>query len=259
MRFERTRRPPRGENPRELAVSMLKRVGIPDPEIRIKEYPHQFSGGMRQRIMVAIALATRPALLVADEPTSALDVTLEAQIVDLIGELRDELGTAVLYITHDLGVVAQMCDRVMVMYAGSIVEAGDMYSTFASPKHPYTQALLRSHPSRSVRRSRLVTIPGRVPSLRDLPAGCKFAPRCHRAEEICLTAEPQMLQAGTQTVLCHSCNDELVLQYTPELHLTPDTAAARHARAARRGEAAGRGNARPRGALSSIAWGCSAN
>ena len=169
---------------------MLERVGIADPEIRIKDYPHQFSGGMRQRIMVAIALATRPGLLVADEPTSALDVTLEAQIVDLIGDLRRELGTAVLYITHDLGVVAQLCDRVMVMYAGSIVESGDVYTTFAKPRHPYTQALLRSHPSRSARRSRLVTIPGRVPSLRDLPPGCKFAPRCHRAEAICLATEP---------------------------------------------------------------------
>ena len=199
-----------GVDPHDLAVSMLKRVGMPDPEIRIKEYPHQFSGGMRQRIMVAIALATRPALLVADEPTSALDVTLEAQIVDLISDLRNELGTAVLYITHDLGVVAQLCDRVMVMYAGSIVESGDVYSTFAAPKHPYTQALLRSHPSRSARRSRLVTIPGRVPSLRDLPPGCKFGPRCHRAEEICLTTEPPMLQLATQTVLCHSCREELV-------------------------------------------------
>ena len=134
---------------RRLAIDMLGRVGMPDPEIRIREYPHQFSGGMRQRIMVAIALASHPALLVADEPTSALDVTLEAQIVDLMRDLRDELGTAVLYITHDLGVVAQLCDRVIVMYAGNIIESGDVYNTFAHPQHPYTQALLRSHPSRS--------------------------------------------------------------------------------------------------------------
>ena len=200
---------------------MLNRVGIPDPEIRIKEYPHQFSGGMRQRIMVAIALAARPALLVADEPTSALDVTLEAQIVDLIRGLRDELGTAVLYITHDLGVVAQLCDRVIVMYAGNIIEAGDVYNTFAHPQHPYTQALLRSHPSRSTRRSRLVTIPGRVPSLRDLPPGCKFAPRCHRAEAICRTTEPPTVQLATQTVLCHTCREDLVLQYEPEIIIAP--------------------------------------
>ena len=153
---------------------------------------------MRQRIMVAIALMSHPTLLVADEPTSALDVTLEAQIVDLIRGLRDELGTAVLYITHDLGVVAQLCDRVIVMYAGNIIEAGDVFSTFAHPQHPYTQALLRSHPSRSSRRSRLVTIPGRVPSLRDLPPGCKFAPRCHRAEEICRTTEPPTVQLATR-------------------------------------------------------------
>jgi len=204
---------------RALAIEMLNRVGIPDPEIRIKEFPHQFSGGMRQRIMVAIALASHPALLVADEPTSALDVTLEAQIVDLIRNLRDELGTAVLYITHDLGVVAQLCDRVIVMYAGNIVESGDVYNSFARPQHPYTQALLRSHPSLSARRSRLVTIPGRVPSLRDLPPGCKFAPRCHRAEEICRTTEPVALQLATQTVLCHGCHQDLVLEYEPEILL----------------------------------------
>ncbi|MCU0510237.1 MAG: ABC transporter ATP-binding protein [Anaerolineae bacterium] len=215
-----------GQNPRDLAIAMLKRVGIPDPEVRIKEYPHQFSGGMRQRIMVAIALATRPALLVADEPTSALDVTLEAQIVDLISDLRRELGTAVLYITHDLGVVAQLCDRVMVMYAGSIVESGDVYTTFANPRHPYTQALLRSHPSRSARRTRLVTIPGRVPSLRDLPTGCKFAPRCHHAEAICHSTEPTAVQSGAQTVLCHFPDEILVVQYEPELHLTAEVAAA---------------------------------
>ena len=202
---------------RRLAIEMLGHVGIPDPEIRIKGYPHQFSGGMRQRIMIAIALMSHPALLVADEPTSALDVTLEAQIVDLIRGLRDELGTAVLYITHDLGVVAQLCDRVIVMYAGNIIEAGDVYSTFAHPQHPYTQALLRSHPARSSRRSRLVTIPGRVPSLRDLPPGCKFAPRCHRAEEICRTTEPPTVQLATQTVLCHSCRGELELQFEPEI------------------------------------------
>lgn len=206
-----------------LAIEMLNRVGIPDPEIRIKEYPHQFSGGMRQRIMVAIALASHPALLVADEPTSALDVTLEAQIVDLIRDLRDELGTAVLYITHDLGVVAQLCDRMIVMYAGNIVESGDVYRTFAQPQHPYTQALLRSHPSLSARRSRLVTIPGRVPSLRDLPPGCKFAPRCHRAEEICRTTEPPTLQLATQTILCHTCREDLVLTYEPEVNIEQRT------------------------------------
>jgi peptide/nickel transport system ATP-binding protein len=192
------------EELRQRILQMLERVGIPDAERRIKEYPHQFSGGMRQLIMIAGALMSNPALLIADEPTSALDVTLEAQIVDLIRGLRDELGTAILYITHDLGVVAQLCDQVVVMYAGNVVEAGDVYSVFDSPKHPYTRALLRSHPSRSRRVARLATIPGRVPSLSELPAGCKFAPRCAFAKEHCFNIEPQYLQAGNQIILCHS-------------------------------------------------------
>lgn len=190
------------------AVEMLERVGIPDAERRIEEYPHQFSGGMRQRIMIAMALLAGPALLVADEPTSALDVTLEAQIIDLIRGLRDELGTAILYITHDLGVVAQLCDRVIVMYAGNVVEAGDVFSIFANPKHPYTRALLRSHPSHSMRAERLLTIRGRVPSLRDLPAGCKFAPRCDYATEKCQREEPAYVQIDGQTVLCHALQSD---------------------------------------------------
>jgi peptide/nickel transport system ATP-binding protein len=189
---------------RARAVEMLDRVGIPEPAQRIKEYPHQFSGGMRQRIMIAMALLSIPDLLVADEPTSALDVTLEAQILALISKLREELGTAMLYITHDLGVIARLCDRVLVMYAGSIVESGDVYDIFDAPKHPYTQALLRSHPSLSLRENRLVTIPGRVPSLRDLPVGCKFAPRCNWARQICQTAESELYQVNGQRVLCHA-------------------------------------------------------
>jgi peptide/nickel transport system ATP-binding protein len=189
---------------RKRAVEMLDRVGIPEPAQRIKEYPHQFSGGMRQRIMIAMALLSNPDLLVADEPTSALDVTLEAQILELIANLRDELGTAMLYITHDLGVIARLCDRVLVMYAGNLVEAGGVYDIFDAPKHPYTRALLRSHPSLSLREDRLITIPGRVPSLRDLPAGCKFAPRCDWARRICQTAESDFFQLNGQQVLCHA-------------------------------------------------------
>jgi peptide/nickel transport system ATP-binding protein len=189
---------------RDRAMKMLDRVGIPDASRQIKEYPHQFSGGMRQRIMIAIALLSNPALLVADEPTSALDVTLEAQILDLIVKLRNELGTAILYITHDLGVIARLCDRLIVMYAGNIVEAGNVFSVFDTPKHPYTQALLRSHPSHSVREDRLRTIRGRVPSLRDLPAGCKFAPRCDLARQVCHGTEPDYLAVDTQYVLCHA-------------------------------------------------------
>jgi oligopeptide/dipeptide ABC transporter ATP-binding protein len=159
---------------------------------------------MRQRIMIAMALLSVPGLLVADEPTSALDVTLEAQILELICGLRDELGTAMLYITHDLGVIARLCDRVIVMYAGNIVESGGVYDIFDEPKHPYTQALLRSHPSRSLREDRLRTIRGRVPSLRELPLGCKFAPRCDLAREVCQNVEPKFYQIDQQQVLCHA-------------------------------------------------------
>ena len=193
-----------GADLRQRAVQMLERVGIPDAVRQIKEYPHQFSGGMRQRIMIAMALLSNPALLVADEPTSALDVTLEAQIIDLIRGLRDELGTAILYITHDLGVVAQLCDRVLVMYAGSIVESGDVYDILRRPTHPDTRALLQSHPARSAREERLRTSPGRVPSLRELPAGCKFSTRCEYVEEICQVEEPAYLPVSEQRVRCHA-------------------------------------------------------
>lgn len=193
---------------RARAVEMLDRVGIPDAGERIKEYPHQFSGGMRQRIMIAMALLSNPSLLVADEPTSALDVTLEAQILELILKLRDEFNTAMLYITHDLGVVSQICDRVIVMYAGNIAETGDVFSLFEAPKHPYTQALLRAHPSHRARSHRLRTIPGLVPSLRDMPIGCKFAPRCELAREICHKQEPEFWQVGKGSALCHVYSPE---------------------------------------------------
>ena len=186
------------------AVEIMDLVGIADPEHRIQEFPHQFSGGMRQRIMIAMALLSNPGLLVADEPTSALDVTLEAQILELICKLRDELGTAMLYITHDLGVIARICDRVLVMYAGGIVEAGDVFQIFDSPTHPYTQALLRSHPSHSLRAKRLRTIRGRVPSLKELPVGCKFAPRCDLAAAACHSNEPGIHQLGDRKVMCHA-------------------------------------------------------
>jgi len=189
---------------RERAVTMLNRVGIPDAAKRIRNFPHQFSGGMLQRIMIAQALQTNPALLIADEPTSALDVTLEAQITDLIRELREELQTSILYITHDLGIVAQLCDHVVVLYAGNVVETGDIFDVFKKPLHPYTQALLRSHPSHQVQAERLITIRGRVPSLKELPVGCKFAPRCDLAQSICFTQEPVISGINGQTVLCHA-------------------------------------------------------
>lgn len=193
----------RGEA-RDRAIAMLEKVGIPDAGKRIKNFPYQFSGGMSQRIMIATALQSNPSLLIADEPTSSLDVTLEAQIVGLIRQLRDELQTSILYITHDLGIVAQLCDQVVVLYAGNVVETGDVFSVFKKPLHPYTQGLLHSHPAWQSLSRRLVTIRGRVPSLRELPTGCKFSPRCDLAQPICFEKEPQTSTIDTRTVLCHA-------------------------------------------------------
>jgi peptide/nickel transport system ATP-binding protein len=163
---------------RNRTVELLRMVGIPDPERRAKAYPHEMSGGMAQRVMIAMALACEPELLIADEPTTALDVTIQAQILDLMRTLRDEMGTAIILITHDLGVVAEMCDRVAVMYAGENVEQTDTVSLFRDPRHPYTQGLIASIPVVGELRDELAVIPGNVPSLIDLPEGCRFAPRC---------------------------------------------------------------------------------
>ena len=201
---------------RRRAIEMLERVGIADAPKRIDDYPHQFSGGMRQRILIAMALLLEPALLIADEATSALDVTLEAQIVELLRELRDERGTAILFITHDLGVVAQTCDRVIVMYAGRTVEQGDVLSVFERPLHPYTRALLASVPSRHRRGERLATIPGRVPSLSALPSGCRFRERCPYAQPSCAGAL-RYVGLGGRSVLCEI--------YDPESDWDPETAA----------------------------------
>ena len=160
------------------AEELLKKVGIPDPARRLKNFPHEMSGGMAQRVMIAMALACEPELLIADEPTTALDVTIQAQILDLMRNLRDETGTAIVLITHDLGVVAEMCDRVAVMYAGEIVEHTDVTSLFRRPLHPYTQGLIGSIPIVGAVQEELAVIPGNVPNLIDLPKGCRFAPRC---------------------------------------------------------------------------------
>jgi oligopeptide/dipeptide ABC transporter ATP-binding protein len=165
------------------SLELLKMVGIPDPERRLKSYPHELSGGMAQRIMIAMALACEPELLIADEPTTALDVTIQAQILDLMRHLREETGTAIILITHDLGVVAEMCDRVAVMYAGEIVEQTDVHTLFARPSHPYTRGLIGSIPVPGVIRDALEVIPGNVPNLIDLPPACRFAPRCRIREE----------------------------------------------------------------------------
>jgi oligopeptide/dipeptide ABC transporter ATP-binding protein len=169
------------------AVEILAKVGIPDPERRAKAYPHELSGGMAQRVMIAMALAAGPELLIADEPTTALDVTIQAQIIDLMREIRADLGTSIIIITHDLGIVAELADRVAVMYAGEIVEEADTKTLFADPKHPYTKGLIGSIPVAGSRREWLDVIPGRVPNLVDLPSGCRFAPRCRAREEAGLT------------------------------------------------------------------------
>mgnify|MGYP000725360672 CR=1 FL=1 len=176
----------------DMALEMLKLVRIPEPEKQLTQYPHQLSGGMRQRVMIAMALANDPALLIADEPTTALDVTIQAQILDLIRKLQRESGTALIMITHDLGVVAEIADRVAVMYAGHIVEQGPVDAIFDDPQHPYTIGLMNSVPSLGGRRGRLTTIPGMVPLMEAMPAGCRFAPRCPFVTASCGAAAPAL-------------------------------------------------------------------
>lgn len=183
---------------REKAIEMLKLVKIPAPESRFDEYPHQLSGGMRQRVMIAMALACRPQLLVADEPTTALDVTIQAQILDLIQKLQKELNMAVLLITHDLGVVAEVCDRVVVMYAGKVVEEGTVNQIFNKPQHPYTLGLLKSIPKLGHRSEYLPTIEGTVPSLLNLPQGCRFQSRCSKVHDACRQKEPLLQAVGNE-------------------------------------------------------------
>jgi oligopeptide/dipeptide ABC transporter ATP-binding protein len=168
---------------RQRALELMRMVGIPDPERRMSAYPHEMSGGMAQRVMIAMALACEPELLIADEPTTALDVTIQAQILDLMRRLQRETGTAIILITHDLGVVAEMCDRVAVMYAGEIIEQTDTKTLFAHPRHPYTQGLIGSVPILGKPEGELAVIPGMVPNLIELPPGCRFAPRCHSREQ----------------------------------------------------------------------------
>jgi len=181
------------QNVLQKSVEILGHVGIPSPEIRVAEYPHQLSGGMRQRVVIAMALACRPRLLIADEPTTALDVTIQAQILALIKELQREIGMAVILITHDLGVIAETCDDVLVMYAGRVAEQAPVEALFRRPAHPYTRGLLASMPRLTTpRKSRLPVIEGMVPSLRDLPPGCRFANRCPHAEPRCAAGSPAL-------------------------------------------------------------------
>ncbi len=177
----------------ERAVDMLRAVGIPSPEKRARDYPHQMSGGMRQRVMIAMALSCNPKLLVADEPTTALDVTIQAQILDLMRKLQSETGAAIMLITHDLGVIADMAERVIVMYAGRVVEMSDVVSLFRKPLHPYTEGLLHSIPRLDGEpKARLHVIPGTVPNPAHLPAGCRFASRCPYAQDICRIQDPTL-------------------------------------------------------------------
>ncbi|MCE5208710.1 MAG: ABC transporter ATP-binding protein [Chloroflexi bacterium] len=177
---------------RNQSIELLRKVGIPVPERRISEYPHQFSGGMRQRAMIAIALSCRPKVLLADEPTTALDVTIQDQIIKLVQDLQAETGASVVWVTHDLGVVAQLCDRVAVMYAGRIVEMADVIELFENSRHPYTLGLMESIPTGELKGKKLVPIQGNPPDLLNLPAGCSFAPRCRYVMDACRTADPQL-------------------------------------------------------------------
>ena len=195
----------------EVAVEMFRLVGIPSPTDRVRAYPHQLSGGMRQRVMIAMALACKPDLLIADEPTTALDVTIQAQILDLLKKLQTELGMSIMLITHDLGVVAETCTEVVVMYAGRVVERAATEDLFTQPRHPYTAGLLRSVPSyqpsgvttTEVVKGRLQEIPGMVPSLHELPRGCKFQDRCPGVQDRCRAEEPELVRLGKTEVRCH--------------------------------------------------------
>ena len=197
------RRSERRRAARALGIEMLERVGIPDAARRAQDYPHQFSGGMRQRVLIAMALVGKPRLLIADEPTTALDVTLQAQILDLLSGLVRDSGTAVLMITHNLGGVAQICSHVAVMYAGHVVEAGRTQEVLQSPRHPYTRALLAALPRPGVARGQLTNLPGRVPDLIRPPPGCRFAPRCARASSACTLDTPASFAVSpTHRVAC---------------------------------------------------------
>ena len=203
---------------RARTVNLLDQVGIPEAEERYSEYPHQFSGGMQQRVVIAMALACDPDLLVADEPTTALDVTMEAKILDQLGDLADEFDTAIQLITHDLGVIAEVCDRVMVLYAGKPVEKSPVDDLYYNPKHPYTVGLMSSIPRLGADRDRLQTIPGTMPDLIDVPSGCSFHPRCPYAEDVCAQKEPPLIDTETgEEATQASSHAASCLEYTGDL------------------------------------------
>ncbi len=186
------------------ATDILRSVEIPDPEIRINQYPHELSGGTKQRIAIARALSCDPTLILADEPTTALDVTIQAQILDLLKELKNRLNVSMVLITHDMGIVAEICERVTVLYAGQVCESGTVEQVFAKPRHPYTEALLTSVPNLALRKEKLSVIPGNVPNLIDPPSGCRFHPRCPYARQICVDRVPELEPIGEgRLVHCH--------------------------------------------------------
>jgi peptide/nickel transport system ATP-binding protein len=192
-----------GKAVQDASVEMLDQVGLPNPRAVLRRYPHELSGGMCQRVMIALALACSPDLLIADEPTTALDVTIQLQIIGLLRRLRDDFGLTQILITHNLGVVAELCDRVVVMYAGKVVEEGDVTTIFAGPRHPYTVGLNKARP-RAHTEEDLISIPGMVPDLRDPPNGCRYHPRCPLAQDICREMEPRLeLVASEHRVACH--------------------------------------------------------
>jgi peptide/nickel transport system ATP-binding protein/oligopeptide transport system ATP-binding protein len=191
----------------DMVEEMLNKVGISDVHSRIEEYPHELSGGLRQRVMIAMALLCKPKMLIADEPTTALDVTIQAQILQLINSLKNELGTSVLMITHDLGVIAESCSVVNVMYAGCIVERGEVHELFKNPEHPYTKGLFSSIPVLG-KHERLSTIPGMVPDLGDMPSGCAFYPRCSFCNEKCKKIKPELIGNNEHEVACWRVNNE---------------------------------------------------
>ena len=199
----RIHRDPDEASARERAIEMLDQVGIADPEGRYDDYPHEFSGGMKQRVLIAIALSCDPDILIADEPTTALDVTTEAQILRLISELSSEFDTAVIFITHDLSVVAELCDRAIVMYAGQVIEKSPVNALFADPLHPYTEGLLNSIPARMKPGERIDPIPGQMPDAENLPSGCAFHPRCPYAVEECKQSEPPLVEVGDRASACY--------------------------------------------------------
>lgn len=201
----------------DKVVEMLRLVGIPLPEKRVKEYPHQLSGGMRQRVMIAMALSCNPKLLIADEPTTALDVTIQAQILELMRKLKQDLGMAIMLITHDLGVVAEMAQRVVVMYAGKVIEEGDVFSIFKHPLHPYTEGLLQSVPRMDSTREKLHVIDGVVPNPLHLPTGCRFSPRCPYAFAKCREGQPDLEQvAPGRYVACFLGADRLAMEVSAQ-------------------------------------------